>query len=158
MRNFSNEIVNLPSKELPKYLCGYGSYYISYSEFYPVYQPTDMHVIIEQGLYKAFLIEPRIREEFENALVLLATGTAFEVYTASYYLWMQCINEKKNESPFQVDKQKIGAVLRNGIMKHRNEIQKYIIDYHGDKNSDAWDDIERWNAVFSRHFSFSIIA
>jgi hypothetical protein len=148
MRDYQNEVLKAISEnDLINYLCGYGDYYISYSQFIPCYMHTDITAVLRDGIYKAYETTKTVKDEFEKALYGLLKMGAFQTYVAASYVNLQLYYEKKGLNPFTIDRDNIKQALREAINRDKKEIMKGVTDFHGYTYPEAWNDIERWEYI-----------
>ena len=158
MRNYCNEVLSsINSNSFISFLTGEGDYYISYSELYPGYQPTDISRALTEGVYTAYKTNPSVKKYFEVSLIEMANGSAFELYCAVAYFKFQLYFEKNARSPFKVSSDKIAVTLFQAISNQTKETMKKMIDHQGYNYPNAWEDIMLWAKIIARDDHIQIL-
>ena len=146
MRNYKDEVIRaIRNGELDKFLSGDGKYYISYSEFFPAYMPTDAFVALKEGIYAAYEELSFVLELFEETIVRMSGGSEFYLYCAVLYYKLQLYYEKEHKAPFNINKIAIGGELFKAISKQTPESMSKIVDSHGIVFKSAWQDFVKWD-------------
>lgn len=134
------------------FLRGDGKYMVETSQYSPDVELTDVGKILSRGVYKAFMQQEEIKVKFEDSLLEMLNKTDFDVYMVCLYISSQLFKEKNELSPFLLDKTSILDKLSNEVTKRKEEIMDGITYPSGYKNTKAWQDLEKFNAVCKEEY------
>lgn len=144
----NNEIISL--------LRGDELYIIENSQYAPGAEITDVGKVLSGIIYKSYEIRPDIKERFEEALLEMLNKTDFDVCMVIIYIVTQLFKEKNELSPFTLDMKDILPKVKDELEKRRENIKQGIIYPSGFKNSNAWDDIRRFNHVSQEEYNIKL--
>lgn len=94
----------------------------------------------------------RIREDFENALLVMLHGSAESVYCAVGVMYEQLLREKVKRSPFQIQRDFLSAEAHKAVVgKERDlrDIKKWI---GAGKEDGLWEDMNRYRRMYYEKF------
>ena len=101
----------IQKEELILFLKGEKEYNITPSQYTPAAEPTDVSKVLSKVIYKVYETDSSIKEEFEEALLIMLGETDYDVYVAVLYLMSELFKEKNGLSH-----QRCGIIWRDLIM------------------------------------------
>lgn len=149
-------VQSIEKNEFIKFLCGANEYKIEPSQYVPGSTPTDTGSILSDAIYEFYKDNVKIKENFENALINMISGTSLELYIAAQYIMDVLFNESHNLATFQIDKDEILPKLKSALNKRKIELINEIRFPDGLFKKNAWDDIARWNQVCKMKYGITI--
>lgn len=146
----------IEKNELKLLLRGDEPYKIDNSQYSPCAETTDVGKVLSRIIYKAYKIQPDIKEEVEMALLEMLQQTNFDVYIVILYVASQLFKEKNELSPFKLNMTPILANIKFEVEKRKKEFKQGIIYPSGFTNSNIWNDIERFNRVSQEEYNIKL--
>ena len=126
------------------------------SEFATGYQPTEIGILLSEGIYRLYRNRPEIKPALENALLHMARTDAFGFYMAMGYLRAQVFREQRGLSPFRMESGILHEIGRCFAL-HSKSLKQGITDANGIHYPDALKDILRWNRVTQENYGIQLL-
>lgn len=142
--------------ELKLLLRGDEPYRLEPSQYAPCAEVTDVGKILSKIIYKVYKIQPSIKQKVEDALLEMLSQTNFDVYVVILYVLSQLFKEKNGLSPFKLNMEIILLNLSIEIKKRKDEFRQGIVYPSGFRNSNAWNEIERFNCVAQEEYDIKL--
>lgn len=139
------------------YLRGDYPYKIETSQYAPGAEPTDVSKVLSKAIYKIYIQNPFIKEEFEKALLSLLDGSLLDVYVVLLYVMSQLFKEKNGLSPFKTNFSEIIPKLKIQLNVRRVEFQNGVIYPDGFEKKKVWDEIERLDKVCKEEYLITLL-
>ncbi len=143
--------------EMILFLRGEGSYKIEASQYAPSVEHTDVGRVLSKGIYKLYIENPIIKQEFERVLIEMLEGTLFDVYIVLLYVMSQLFKEKNSISPFRLNFDEIIHKLKLQLKIRKKEFQKGLIYPDGLEKKEVWNEIERFNKICKEEYHISLL-
>ncbi len=146
----------LDKNKLREFLEGTYPYNIENSQYTPRLEPTNISVVLSKAIYKEYVENPCIKNIFENTLMEMLGGSAFEIYTVVLYIMSELFKEKNGIAPFQLDMERLLSKLQHIVPNIKEELQNGISNGEGYSNINAWNDIKRYNRLCEEEYGFQL--
>lgn len=146
----------IEKNELKLLLRGDEPYKIENSQYAPGGEITDVGKVLSKIIYKAYKIQPDIKEDIEEALLEMLHQTNFDVYIVVLYIVSQLFKEKNNISPFKLNMITILSNIKLEVENREAEFKQGIIYPSGFVNNNVWNDIERFNHVLKEEYNIKL--
>ncbi len=146
----------IEKNEVKLLLRGDEPYRIENSQYAPDAEITDVGKVLSRIIYKAYKIQPEIKETVEVELLEMLHKTNFDVYIVILYVASQLFKEKNDISPFKLNMTTILPNIKLEVEKRMGEFKQGIIYPSGFVNNNAWNDIERFNRVFQEEYNIKL--
>lgn len=146
----------IEKNELKLLLRGDEPYKIENSQYAPGAEITDVGKVLSKIVYKAYKIQPDVKEYIEVALLEMLHQTNFDVYIVILYVASQLFKEKNDISPFKLDITSILPNIKLEVENRMKEFKQGIIYPSGFVNNKVWNDIERFNRVFQEEYNLKM--
>lgn len=146
----------LDKNELRKFLEGAYPYNIENSQYIPGTEPTNISAILSKAIYKLYAENPHIKSIFENTLMEMLDGNAFDIYTVILYIMSELFKEKNDIAPFQLNIRKLLLKLQNILPNVREELRNGVSNGEDYSNINAWNDIQRYNRLCKDEYGFQL--
>ncbi len=147
------EHINLLDKnEMLKLLRGeYSVRSVKRSQFdhEPMNVPTEVSVVLLDYIYKA----PHCKRVFQEALKVLFSGSAGDVFLGFDYVDECLLNEKLNIASFRIDTAMLIPSLKEGIRRNRNSLSGRTAFC----STSCLEWIKTVNATYQKDYGFSIL-
>jgi len=96
------------------------------SQYTPGLEPTNISVVLSKAIYKEYAENPCIKNIFENTLIEMLGGSAFEIYTVVLYIMSELFKEKIGIAPFQLDVERLLLKLQHVIPNVKEELKNGV--------------------------------
>jgi hypothetical protein len=126
------------------------------SQYTPGLEPTNISVVLSKAIYKEYAENPCIKNIFENTLIEMLGGSAFEIYTVVLYIMSELFKEKIGIAPFQLDVERLLLKLQHVIPNVKEELKNGVSNGEGYSNINAWNDIKRYNRLCEEEYGFRL--
>lgn len=127
------------------------------SHFSNLPYPTDWTEIIENGIYLIYQTDTEIKRIFEKAILDMANMKIFDLYCSVEIFYFQLRQEKKNVSPFNIDKANILRAIKPALLENKYGLMNYF-DWQGrGEREGAWDYIKKINKGCVTYFGLTLI-
>lgn len=146
----------IEKNELKLLLRGDEPYKIDNSQYAPGAEITDVGKVLSRIIYKAYKMQPDIKEKVEVVLLEMLNQTNFDVYIVILYVASQLFKEKNEISPFKLNITTILPNIKLEVEKRKEEFKQGIIYPSGFANNNAWNDIVRFNRVFQEEYNIKL--
>ena len=121
--------------------------------------PTDWGEIIGNGIYKLYKdgCKYDIKLIFEKSIIDMLDRKVFDVYCAIGIWYIQLRQEKKGDSPFDLDIELLTEKVRESLVKNKENLVKYY-DWEGRNEKEGmWGYIKRLNQGCIAYYGFAIL-
>lgn len=146
----------IKKNQLIDLMIGKGHYYITQSEFDPVYKATEYTLVLNYGIYSLYDEDKSVKTMFEDALVQMADTDAFLFYVAIAYVVDALYIEMRNQAPFCISREVIERIGKR-FEQHKIELENGIIDTNGYHHQEALKEIVWWNKLIKRRHNITMI-
>lgn len=146
----------IEKNELKMLLRGDDPYKVESSQYAPGGEITDVGKVLSTIIYKAYKVQPCIKEKIEMSLLEMLHQTNFDFYIVILYVISQLFKEKNGISPFRLNMSNILAIIKLEVKKRENVIKHGIIYPSGFINQNAWYDIERFNRISQEEYGIEL--
>jgi len=159
----NEELLELTKKafeqdEVKEFLCGEKGYSVHGNRDIPDNIPTDFGRIVKSGIYRLFLLaeDKNIIRKFNQAFIKLCNGSAEEIWCA-YMLWyyLTCC-DKRNVSPFIVDKKIVGK-LKKAINKNQSQLRNCKKWLGCNSENGLWQEIVRIDKNLKERYGVRVL-
>lgn len=115
--------------------------------------PTEIHNVMRDHIYQ----DAGNKTIFQQALKILLSGNASEVYLAFAYFDECLLQEKYYSVSFQIDKEAFVPLLQEAIRKHALELEGTIIFWNGVMSKGCLDRIRSASGLYLKRYEFSLL-
>jgi hypothetical protein len=107
--------------------------------------PTDWEYIISDGVYEVYKEKPElnIKQLFEDAILYLTTSDNINLYAVANVIFEQLMNEKRNNAPFTLNKEKLLPVLKTKLLEKQDDLKKDFSWTGNGEPEGLWSEITR---------------
>lgn len=149
----------IENNEIIDFLEGKGNYKVEFHQWVSSNAPTDITQIMSKGMYRLYIEKPdmNINKLLENTLLEMLTLNEFDVYIALQIIYFQLIREKREDSPFKLDMEKLLKETRESLLKNKEKLKQYKIFCGEESENGLWDDVVRIDTLCKRKWNISII-
>lgn len=127
------------------------------SHFSNLLYPTDWAEIIENGIYFIYQTDKEMKCIFEKAILDMADMGIFDLYCSVELFYFQLRQEKKEISPFNINREKILKKIKPALMENKYGLMNYF-DWQGrGERNGAWDYIKKINKGCVTYFGLTLI-
>ena len=140
-------------KEIDLLLQGKGDYGLADEPWSHPGLPIDWKRIIPT-IHRQYEIEEdvTIKEDFENALLVMLHGSAESVYCAVGAMYEQLLREKVKRSPFQIQRDFLSSEAHKAVVRKEREL-KDIKKWTGEGKEDGlWGDVNWYRKKYYEKF------
>ena len=156
--NYSKLIITaIQNDEVVNLLRGDIGYEVPISQFTSDVFPTDINEILVSCFYEQKEKIDRIEMIFRNALEILISGEASDIYIALLYFDTCIFQEEINRATFLIEKEEIAKKLKQSINSNKEKLQDQVEFANGSVKLNPLINIERWNERYVKKYGFSII-
>ena len=128
------------------------------NEFAPDVFPTSYNSVLVRCFYKQVGFIEGIDEIFMRNIEKMLSGDACDVYIAMLYINVCIYHEEKGKlSTFKIDIELLIGKLREGLKKHKVQLQDRVDFANGLFKPNPWWNVESFNRRYKREYGFSII-
>ena len=125
----------------------------SYMDPEPEPLPTSVHNVMRNHIYQ----DAGNKTVFQQALKVLLSGNASEVYLAFAYFHECLLLESYSETGFQIDREAFVPLLQKAILKNINELAGTIIFWNGVMAKGCLDRIRSASDLYLKQYGFSLL-
>lgn len=155
---YMNKLIQaMENEEMISFLRGDNFYKIETSQYAPGAEPTDVGKVLSKAIYKIYKKTPKVKEEFERALISMLDGTLFDIYVVTLYIMSQLFKENNNLSPFKLNFEVIIPKLKEKLKTNKEEFQSGIKYPDGFEKKDIWNEIERFDKVCKAEYHITLL-
>lgn len=142
-------------KEIENLLRGYDGKIFQPSQ-YAGGDLVDAGEVLSRVVYPACKINPSVKEEVEQVLYEMLSGTDCDVYIVTRYVMSEIFKEKNGIAPFQMDLGKILAKLKKELDLRESTIRSGILYPNGYRKTSAWEDLIRFRNVYKQEYKVTL--
>lgn len=146
----------LDKNEIDLFLKGVYPYNIESSQYSPSTEPTDISKVLSKAIYKEYTENHHIKDIFENTLIHMIEGNAFDIYVTILYIMSELFKEKNNLSPFKLDVKKLILKLNDIIPDIEKIFENGVSNDEGYTNINVWKDLLRYNQICKDEYDISL--
>lgn len=125
----------------------------SYMDPEPEPLPTEIHNVMREHIYQ----DAGNKAIFQQALQILLTGNASEVYLAFAYFDECLLQEKFYPVSFQIDRELLVPLMQDAIRRHALELEGTIIFWNGVMSKGCLDRIRKASALYQKRYGFTLL-
>ena len=115
----------------------------------PLNLPTEVSVVLRDYIYK----QPECKRVFQDALKVLLSGSADDVFLGFAYFNECLLNESLDIAEIQIDTNILIPLLKNGICRNRNALSDRMAFY----TTSCLEYITDVNERYQKEYDFSIL-
>lgn len=120
-------------------------------------EPVDPGIVLSKVVYPACVLNPHVKEEVEQVLYEMLSGTDYDVYVVTLYVMSELFKEKHGIAPFKMELGSILSQLRKELHARKESMQSGIqIPKYGTKYS-AWEQLLRYDEVCQREYGITLL-
>lgn len=146
----------LEKNEFNLLLKGAEPYKLELSQYVPSDAPTDVGKMLSNVIYKAYKLQPSIKEEFERTLMIMLGQTTFDVYVVILYIVSELFKEKNGLAPFNLNLTEILPRVKYEIQSREKDFQEKLKYPNGYIKTDVWDEIKRFNSICKKEYHIEL--
>ncbi len=146
----------LEKNEFNLLLKGVEPYKFELSQYVPSDAPTDVGKMLSSVIYKAYKLQPSIKEEFERTLMIMLGQTTFDVYVVILYIVSELFKEKNGLAPFNLNFTEILPRVKYEIQSREKDFQEKLKYPNGYIKTDVWDEIKRFNSICKKEYDIEL--
>ena len=143
-------------RELMSLLRGDAEYMVEWSQYAPGAKVIDVGKVLSKGIYKVYKEDTRIKDEYEQNLVIMLDMSDFDVYLLCLYVVSQLYKEKNELSPFIMEKQEIIKKINKELIKRETNIMNGIVYPSRFKNKKAWDELLFFDVLCKEEYDIAL--
>ncbi len=156
--DYTNLIVKaIQNNEVANLLRGDVGYEITVSQFTSDVFPTDINEVLVSCFYEQKGKIDQIETIFRNAIEILLSGGASDVYIALLYFDTCIFQEEINRATFLIEKEEIAKKLKKSINSNKEELKDCVEFANGLVKLNPWTNIERFNTYYVKRYGFNIL-
>lgn len=145
----NNEVANL--------LRGDTGYAIPVSQFSSDVLPTEINEVLVSCFYEQKGEIDRIETIFRNAIEILLSGGASNVYIALLYFDTCIFQEEIRKASFLIEKEAFAKKLKQANKSCESELRNQVEFANGSVKLNPWIYIEKWNEKYNIKYGFSVL-
>ena len=146
----------LDKNEIDQFLKGIYPYNIENSQYSPSNEPTNISKVLSKAIYKEYTNNHYIKDIFENTLMDMIEGNAFDIYVTILYIMSELFKEKNNLAPFRLDIKKMVLKLNDTIPDIEKTFKNGVSNDEGYTNINVWNDLLRYNQICKDEYGISL--
>lgn len=148
----------IEEKEFIDMLEGKSHYKIENSQLLNMTTPNDYIRILKEGIYKVYNdSEEMILQVLKNSLEEMIQQDILGLYCALEIIYVQLKFEKKKESPFCINTDKVIPLIQEEIKNNKDKLIRYY-DWAGRNEEDGmYGYFFRMNQAYQTYFGYTLI-